>query len=161
MHTLAEEKMVVNEERGEPRVSRVMVIGVDMGCVKAYIYWVFNGRLLTFMCLHHCVRTFMDECVAVAVAGGIHGHFSALRPLFFRLANLLSIPANFVFVFDGPNRPLNKRGKTINTNRTLSWVGLAKELIQIFGFHVHQVRLEPTFSNMQISGLINQYSTGK
>jgi hypothetical protein len=85
----------------------------------------------------------MDECVAATLAQGIHGQFGGgpLRPFFFRLAKLLRVPANFVFVFDGPERPARerKRGKSVSRHQQLWWVAPSQELIQHFGFTVHEV----------------------
>lgn len=38
------------------------------------------------------------------------GENPELRTLFFRLARLLRLPVHAVFVFDGPGRPIKKRG---------------------------------------------------
>jgi hypothetical protein len=83
----------------------------------------------------------MDECAAATLAQGIHGQFGGgpLRPFFFRLAKLLRVPANFVFVFDGPGRPERKRGKSVSRHQQLWWVAPSQELIRHFGFTVHEV----------------------
>ncbi|KAF6763634.1 PIN domain-like protein [Ephemerocybe angulata] len=81
----------------------------------------------------------MDECVAGTYSAGIHHPFAGgpLRILFFRLAHLLKISANFVFVFDGPNKP-EKRGRAVNSQPQLWWVDDAQRLIESFGFYTHE-----------------------
>ncbi|KAJ3546636.1 hypothetical protein NMY22_g1973 [Coprinellus aureogranulatus] len=98
-----------------PTVERLGVIAVDMG-------------------------TYFAECVSAAQKAGMHVSSASgpLRPFFFRLCKLLHVPAVFVFVFDGPERPAVKRGTQVQSDRPLWWVDTAKDLIQAFGFHVHQ-----------------------
>lgn len=87
-------------------------------------------------------RPFMDSFIAVSKAAGLHSEYGSgpFRPLFFFLSRLLSIPANFVFVFDGPMRPLTKRGKTVQAHKPLWWVDTAKKIIEEFGYTTHDVR---------------------
>ncbi|KAF6754316.1 PIN domain-like protein [Ephemerocybe angulata] len=83
----------------------------------------------------------MDECVAATKSKGIHSSFagaSALHPFFYRLCALLNKAANFVFVYDGPERPEIKRNKTVQRHRKLWWVGPTQLLIESFGFCIHQ-----------------------
>ncbi|KIJ99639.1 hypothetical protein K443DRAFT_101847 [Laccaria amethystina LaAM-08-1] len=65
-------------------------------------------------------------------------HPGHLQIFFFKLCKFLRSPATWVFVFDGPNRPTIKRGKAVNSSTAPSWVGPCKDLIECFGFHVHQ-----------------------
>lgn len=83
----------------------------------------------------------MGECVAIASSRSVSGQLAGgeLRILFSKLAIYLQSPATFVFVFDGPGRPGVKRGTKI-IHREPRWTKQAKELIQYFGYHVHQVR---------------------
>lgn len=63
-----------------------------------------------------------------------------LRTLFWRLARLLAACVDVVFVFDGPARPLWKRGKRILPHDV--WMmGEFQEFVKAFGFTSHQVRL--------------------
>ncbi|KAF5334432.1 hypothetical protein D9611_014463 [Ephemerocybe angulata] len=84
-------------------------------------------------------KTFMDECVAGTHSAGLHHQFAGgpLRIFFFRLAQLLKIPANFVFVFDGPNKP-EKRGHGAQSQPALWWVDDVQRLIESFGFYTHE-----------------------
>ncbi|KAF6748752.1 PIN domain-like protein [Ephemerocybe angulata] len=106
--------MVVDASKVQPHVEQVMRVGIDMA-------------------------PFMDECVAGTYSVGIHHPFAGgpLRILFFRLAHLLKISANFVFVFDSPNKP-EKRGRAVNSQPQLWWVDDAQRLIESFGFYTHE-----------------------
>lgn len=69
----------------------------------------------------------------------VGGNNPQLRLLFFRLCKLLSIPDIIpVFVFDGPLRPKEKRGKLTQTYREGTFVSELKTLIVAFGFVVHE-----------------------
>ena len=64
------------------------------------------------------------------------GSNPAIRTLFYRLARLLSLSIEPVFVFDGPRKPAFKRNKrSIQGDRTSA--ALAKRLIDLFGFIAH------------------------
>ncbi|KAF8598071.1 hypothetical protein BDV93DRAFT_512787 [Ceratobasidium sp. AG-I] len=66
-------------------------------------------------------------------AYGREGENPELRTLFFRLAKLASFTFCPLFVFDGPQRPKTKRGKTINTRMNSLAPGM-KNMIAAFGF---------------------------
>ncbi|CCO36229.1 Flap endonuclease GEN homolog 1 [Rhizoctonia solani AG-1 IB] len=66
-------------------------------------------------------------------AYGREGENPELRTLFFRLARLASYTFCPLFVFDGPQRPRHKRGKTINTRMNSLAPGM-KNMIAAFGF---------------------------
>ena len=61
----------------------------------------------------------------------------AIRTLFYRLVRLLSLPIRPIFVFDGPNKPLFKRNKRSAARGDGLATAMAKRLINLFGFHVH------------------------
>ncbi|KAF5313491.1 hypothetical protein D9611_008632 [Ephemerocybe angulata] len=107
--------MTLKSSDSQPHIKKLIKVGIDMG-------------------------TFMDECIAGAHSAGIHHQFAGgpLRPLFFRLAQLLKIPASFIFIFDGPNRPPKKRGITVQSQSEVWWVDDAQRMIEAFGFHVHE-----------------------
>ena len=66
------------------------------------------------------------------------GENPELKALFYRLANLLHMCTIPVFVFDGPNRPSEKRGKKVIAKP--HWLTTRfKEFINAFGFFVHDV----------------------
>ncbi|QRV85302.1 XPG i-region domain-containing protein [Ceratobasidium sp. AG-Ba] len=66
-------------------------------------------------------------------AYGREGENPELRTLFFRLAKLATFTFCPLFVFDGPQRPKTKRGKTINTKMNSLAPGM-KNMISAFGF---------------------------
>ncbi|KAJ2930940.1 hypothetical protein H1R20_g6163, partial [Candolleomyces eurysporus] len=77
------------------------------------------------------------------------------------LAKLLRVPANFVFVFDGPKRPEKKRGKTVQLNKPLWWVNPAQALIRHYGFIVHEAagEAEAELAVLNRRGLIQAVMT--
>ncbi|KAF8904707.1 hypothetical protein CPB84DRAFT_1835590 [Gymnopilus junonius] len=66
-----------------------------------------------------------------------HGENPALRTLFYQLCQLLALPVNPNFTFDGPNRPAIKRDTEVKPAKphylTLSF----QKFIEAFGFHWH------------------------
>jgi Holliday junction resolvase YEN1 len=68
----------------------------------------------------------------------IGGHNPQLRLLFYRLCRLLAVPDVLpVFVFDGPLRPKEKRGKVTQMYREVAFISDLKNLIVAFGFVVY------------------------
>ena len=65
---------------------------------------------------------------------GREGENPQLRTLLFRLVRLMNSPFLPLFVFDGPGRPSEKRGKKINRSKPHSLVDGMKRLIVAFGF---------------------------
>ncbi|KAG6003774.1 hypothetical protein E4U43_000867 [Claviceps pusilla] len=60
----------------------------------------------------------------------------AIRTLFYRLVRLLATPIQPIFVFDGPHKPEFKRNKRSGRGDGVA-VAMAKRLIRLFGFPVH------------------------
>ncbi|KJZ78795.1 hypothetical protein HIM_01568 [Hirsutella minnesotensis 3608] len=60
----------------------------------------------------------------------------AIRTLFYRLVRFLGTPIQPIFVFDGPNKPAVKRNKRSGRGDGVA-NALAKRLIRLFGFMVH------------------------
>ncbi|KAG6360493.1 hypothetical protein INS49_011555 [Diaporthe citri] len=71
---------------------------------------------------------------AQAARGGAN---PAIRTLFYRLVRLLSLPIVPVLVFDGPNKPVFKRNKRSRGPGDSVSVAMAKRLVKLFGFHIH------------------------
>lgn len=86
------------------------------------------------------------------------GSNPALRLLYYRLLRLLSLSIQAVFVFDGPKRPLLKRGVTRGAG---SGYGnderRTKKLIKLLGFEVHQApgEAEAECALLQKRGLVD------
>ena len=69
------------------------------------------------------------------VQTGRGGTNPALRTLYYRLLRLLSLSIQPLFVFDGPNRPLVKRGRQTGGGNVSSMPNyMAKNLLDLFGF---------------------------
>lgn len=71
---------------------------------------------------------------AQAARGGAN---PAIRTLFYRLVRLLSLSIVPVLVFDGPNKPAFKRNKRSRGPGDSVSVAMAKRLVKLFGFHIH------------------------
>lgn len=71
---------------------------------------------------------------AQAARGGAN---PAVRTLFYRLVRLLSLSIVPVLVFDGPNKPKFKRNKRSRGPGDSVSVAMAKRLVKLFGFHIH------------------------
>lgn len=71
---------------------------------------------------------------AQAARGGAN---PAVRTLFYRLVRLLSLSIVPILVFDGPNKPKFKRNKRSRGPGDSVSVAMAKRLVKLFGFHIH------------------------
>lgn len=82
-----------------------------------------------------------DECLAAEHAAKLYEHFHGgpLRIFFYKLCKLLKLPAIFIFVFDGQERPSMKRDRKVNVLKDPWWVEVCMDMIKSMGFHVHQV----------------------
>ncbi|OQV05783.1 XPG I-domain-containing protein [Cladophialophora immunda] len=94
--------------------------------------------------------------------GGQGGKNPALRTLFYRLVRLLALPIQPVFVYDGRNKPLTKRGRTVS-----KWHGtcveseMSKALISLFRFptHVAPGEAEAECAMLQRKGVVDAVMT--
>ncbi|EXJ75469.1 uncharacterized protein A1O5_02165 [Cladophialophora psammophila CBS 110553] len=94
--------------------------------------------------------------------GGQGGKNPALRTLFYRLIRLLALPIQPVFVYDGKNKPLTKRGRTVSR-----WHGgcteseMSKVLISLFRFptHVAPGEAEAECAMLQRKGVVDAVMT--
>jgi Holliday junction resolvase YEN1 len=85
------------------------------------------------------------------------GHNPHLRSFFWRLCRLLAIPFLLpVFVFDGPLRPKEKRGK-VQTYREAPLIQDLKDLITAFGFIAYEAlgEAEAEMARMNKKGLLD------
>ncbi|KKY37285.1 putative flap structure-specific endonuclease [Diaporthe ampelina] len=71
---------------------------------------------------------------AQAARGGAN---PAVRTLFYRLVRLLSLSIVPILVFDGPNKPVFKRNKRSRGPGDRVSVAMAKRMVKLFGFHIH------------------------
>ncbi|KAK7746803.1 hypothetical protein SLS53_001991 [Cytospora paraplurivora] len=96
------------------------------------------------LAIDHLEQTGRPLCLAIdfaiwsfqaqAARGGAN---PAIRTLFYRLVRLLSLSIVPLFVFDGPNKPLFKRNKRSRGPGDSVSIAMAKRLIRLFGFHMH------------------------
>ncbi|KAL2265158.1 hypothetical protein VTJ83DRAFT_6258 [Remersonia thermophila] len=65
------------------------------------------------------------------------GSNPAIRTLFYRLVRLLGLAIHPIFVFDGPHKPAFKRNKRSSGRGDMVSTAMAKRLIRLFGFAMH------------------------
>lgn len=88
---------------------------------------------------------------------GQGGKNPALRTLFYKLLKLLALPIQPVFVYDGTNKPLTKRGKTVSRYGTCISNETSKRLITAFRFPCHTApgEAEAECAMLQRSGVVD------
>lgn len=88
---------------------------------------------------------------------GQGGKNPALRTLFFRLLKLLALPIHPVFVYDGKNKPLTKRGKTVSRYGTCVPNEMSKNLVARFQFPHHTApgEAEAECAFLQQNGIVD------
>jgi len=99
---------------------------------------------LSKLAVEHLEKTGRPFRIAIDVAiwqfqnqAGQGGANPALRTLYYRLLKLLALPIHPLFVYDGKNKPLTKRNKTVKAYGTCILDEMSKELIQAFRFPCH------------------------
>ncbi|KAG6836757.1 hypothetical protein H0H93_003676 [Arthromyces matolae] len=104
-----------------------------------------------------------DKAAAGARNQSIHGSLGEnpeLQIFFNRLCEFLTVPAVFVFVYDGHNKPSVKRGKKVK--RTPLWyLEHVKALLNAFGYRHHQApgEAEAELARLNSEGLIDAIIT--
>jgi hypothetical protein len=73
----------------------------------------------------------MAECTAATLAPGVNGQLPGGVCIFYKLAAYLKCAVDFIFVFDGPERPAIKHGKQVK-NAPPWWTDQAKYLVHYF-----------------------------
>lgn len=88
---------------------------------------------------------------------GQGGKNPALRTLFYRLLKLLALPIQPVFVYDGKNKPLTKRGRTVSKYTTCIPNETSKKLIHAFRFPHHTApgEAEAECAMLQRNGIVD------
>jgi len=99
---------------------------------------------LSKLAVEHLEKTQRPLRIAIDAAiwsfqnqAGQGGKNPALRTLFYRLLRLLALPIHPVFVYDGKNKPLMKRGKTVSRYGTCIPNETSKKLVRLFQFPDH------------------------
>ncbi|CAK7273294.1 hypothetical protein SEPCBS57363_005580 [Sporothrix epigloea] len=103
--------------------TRVALLRLAVDCLEK------RGRLLR-LAIDISIWQFQVQ----AARGGSN---PAIRTLFYRLVRLLGMPIQPVFVFDGLNKPLFKRNKRSTGSGDGMATAMAKRMIRMFGFYVH------------------------
>ncbi|KIW65899.1 hypothetical protein PV04_08114 [Phialophora macrospora] len=125
---------------------------------------------LSRLCITHLEKHNRPLRIAIDAAiwnfqtqlGGVGGKNPALRTLFYRLLKLLALPIDPVFVYDGNNKPLCKRGRTVTR-----WQGgnvsdqASKKLISLLRFpcHVAPGEAEAECAILQKHGIVDAVMT--
>jgi holliday junction resolvase YEN1 len=93
--------------------------------------------------------------------GGQGGKNPALRTFFFRLVKLLALPIHPVFVYDGKNKPLTKRGKTVSRYGMNIESRMSKKLVSLFHFPCHEApgEAEAECALLQRKGIVDAVMT--
>jgi Holliday junction resolvase YEN1 len=93
------------------------------------------------------------------VQAGRGGRNPELRTLFYRLLKLLALPVHPLFVYDGPQKPSFKRGKTISARSygSAPIIRRSKDLIERFKFPWHQApgEAEAECARLQQAGIVD------
>ena len=99
---------------------------------------------LSKLAVEHLEKTGRPFRIAIDIAiwqfqnqAGQGGANPALRTLYYRLLKLLALPIHPVFIYDGKNKPLTKRNKTVTSYGTCVPNEMSKKLIQAFRFPYH------------------------
>jgi 5'-3' exonuclease len=93
--------------------------------------------------------------------GGQGGKNPALRTLFFRLVKLLALPIHPVFIYDGKNKPLTKRGKTVSRYAMNVESRKSRKLVSLFQFPCHEApgEAEAECALLQRNGIVDAVMT--
>ena len=85
------------------------------------------------------------------------GKNPTLRTLFYRLLKLLALPIQPVFVYDGKNKPLMKRNKTVRSYGTNVTNEMSKKMIQAFRMPCHTApgEAEAECAHLQNKGVVD------
>ncbi|KAF8067581.1 PIN domain-like protein [Lyophyllum atratum] len=83
-----------------------------------------------------------------------------LQILFFQICRFVALPVKIVFVFDGPNRPANKRGRKVKAIPH-ALMGAYTQLIKDAGFHAYTApgEAEAELSQLNLKGEIDAVLT--
>lgn len=119
---------------------------------------------LAKLAIEHLERSHRPLRIAIDAAiwdfqtqAGQGGKNPALRTLFYRLLKLLALPIDPVFIYDGKNKPLTKRGRTVSRYGSCISNETSKKLIQAFRFPHHTApgEAEAECAMLQRKGLVD------
>ncbi|RMZ92127.1 hypothetical protein DV736_g605, partial [Chaetothyriales sp. CBS 134916] len=88
---------------------------------------------------------------------GHGGKNPALRTFYYRLLRILALPIHPLFVFDGKNKPLTKRGRTVSRWGPCMAAAASKKLLQHFRFPHHMApgEAEAECALLQQKGIVD------
>lgn len=112
---------------------------------ESFIWGLMPGNI--FLKLHiylpNQTSVLLDGYSAAGITHGRYQHHStvdsSLTQLFTFLCQLSCASAYCTFVYDGSDRPINKRGKSVIKQEPLLY-RQSKDIVEAFGFQVHNVR---------------------
>ena len=119
---------------------------------------------LAKLAVDHLERTQRPLRIAIDAAiwnfqtqSGQGGKNPALRTLYYRLLKLLALPIHPLFVYDGKNKPLIKRGRAVSRWGTCIANETSKKLVQQFKFpcHVAPGEAEAECALLQKRGIVD------
>lgn len=119
---------------------------------------------LARLAIEHLERTQRPLRIAIDAAiwnfqtqAGQGGKNPALRTLYYRLLRLLALPIHPLFVYDGKNKPLSKRGQTVSRYGTCLANETSKKLLEQFRFPHHTApgEAEAECAQLQRQGLVD------
>ena len=119
---------------------------------------------LAKLAVEHLERTQRPLRIAIDAAiwnfqtqAGQGGKNPALRTLFYRLLRILALPIHPLFVYDGKNKPLSKRGQTVSRYGTCLANESSKKLVEQFRFPWHAApgEAEAECARLQQQGLVD------
>ena len=119
---------------------------------------------LSKLAVEHLERTQRPLRIAIDAAiwnfqsqAGQGGKNPALRTLYYRLLKILALPIHPLFVYDGKNKPLIKRGRTVSRWGSCIANETSKKLLQQFRFpyHVAPGEAEAECALLQKRGLVD------
>ena len=104
--------------------------------------------------MHSAYPSLRANSVFFAYTGGSN---PAVRTLFYRLVRLLGLSIQPIFVFDGPNKPAFKRNKRSAGPGSSVATAMAKRLIRLFGFDIHDApgEAEAECALLQRQGIVD------
>ncbi|KAH8670372.1 hypothetical protein BGZ60DRAFT_430815 [Tricladium varicosporioides] len=91
------------------------------------------------------------------IQAGQGGSNPAIRTLYYRLLRLLSVSVQPIFVFDGPHKPTFKRNKRVGNHGAMLPNMMAKQLLKLFGFQIHNApgEAEAECALLQREGIVD------
>ena len=121
--------------------------------------WQFQVQAArgTVTSISGCIPPVRASVLTLCVFTYAGGSNPAVRTLFYRLVRLLGLSIQPIFVFDGPNKPAFKRNKRSAGPGSSVATAMAKRLIRLFGFDIHDApgEAEAECALLQRQGIVD------